>query len=119
MVTFLLTPFGRIIAGALGFLAFAGLVFGWYEVKISEAKKEVLSTFNQQQLEQTLKEKDALILQIQQLDKDKQDLQNKNSDLNKKLTDEESALNDFINSQKDTSLDPIFNKLLEQIRGNK
>ena len=51
MLAFLLTPFGRIVGYVAGGIMLVGLVFGWYELKIHEAKKEALASFNQMQLE--------------------------------------------------------------------
>lgn len=119
MISFLLSPFGKIISIIAGIIMIFGVVWGFYELKISEAKKQALSTFNQTQLEEVLKEKNNIILQMQTLQQDKQELEDQNSQLNDKVNADNLRIDQFINSLNDNTLDPIFNRLLNKLRNKK
>jgi uncharacterized protein HemX len=117
MIALLLTPFGKFLAAIVGLLALGAVIFGWYEVKISEAKKEALASFNQQQLEQAIADKNKYIAEMQTLQQDERNLENQNEQLNNQLQTQQTAIDSFINASKDTLLDPLFNQLLVQLRG--
>jgi predicted negative regulator of RcsB-dependent stress response len=119
MLAFLLTPFGRIVGYVAGGIMLAGLVFGWYELKIHEAKKEALASFNQMQLEEVIKEKDAMAAVNKTLATNLQQLQEQNSVLDGRVKESAGIANAAVDATKDDQLDPIFNQILGSLKGRK
>jgi hypothetical protein len=119
LITFLLSPFGKYIAAGVGILMLIGLAFGWYEVKISEAKHAALEQFNAQQLTQALKDKDTYIAQLKTVQAQLDAETAANAKLNDDIKLQDDQLQAFINSQNDIQNDPIFNQVLNQLKGKK
>jgi len=117
MLAFLLTPLGRIIGYAGVAVLLCGLAFGWYEIKINQAKSEALATFNQQQLEQVVKDQQTLLNQMKVIQDQGQALQQSTDNLNKSIKDQADKADLTIKNSTDTQLDPLFNDVVKEIRG--
>ena len=119
MLEFLLSPIGKIVGYAVGILTLLGLVFGFYEIKIAEAKAEALATFNQQQLTQALADEQTYMKQMQTLEADKEAIQARNILLNGEIKDQADSASHIITNSKDTQTDPLFNEVLKELKGAK
>jgi FtsZ-binding cell division protein ZapB len=117
MLAFLLSPFGKIVGYAVGILFIAGLIFGWYEMKIAEAKREALVQFNKTQLEEVVKEKNTLIDQMKALQDQQAALESENNKLNDALNEKSEKVITIIQKSKDNNFDPIFKNMIEGLRG--
>jgi len=91
--------------------------FGYVKLKEHEAAKEALLQFNQAQLEQTIKENKIYADHEKALQEQVDLLSKQNTDLNDQLQLKSDEVDAWINKQKDTNLDPIFNDMLKQMRG--
>jgi predicted nuclease with TOPRIM domain len=92
-------------------------VFGYVKLKEHEAAKEALLQFNQAQLEQTIKENKIYADHEKALQEQVDQLSKQNTELNNLLQLKSDQVEAWINNQKDTTLDPIFNDVLKQMRG--
>ena len=91
--------------------------FGYVKLKEHEAAKEASLQFNQAQLEQTIKENKIYADHEKALQEQVDQLSKQNTELNDQLQLKSDQVEAWINNQKDTTLDPIFNDVLKQMRG--
>lgn len=113
-------PLGKYIGiGAIVLFLIAG-AFGFIKIKEHEAAKAALLSFNQQQLELTIKQNKEYEKKIAELQKIADDLVVKNNELNSVVDTTSLETVQFIdNSKVSTKLDPIFNFTLDKIRDMK
>ena len=117
MLSFLLSPLGKYAFYAVGIILIIGAVFGWYEIKIAEAKREALASFNQKQLEEVVKEQNIIISQMSALKAQEEAITEQTNKLNDNIKNKISHAEIVIKNSKDHSLDPIFNQILKSLRG--
>ncbi len=108
---------GKIVGYALGLISLAGVIFGWYELQISNAKKEALISFNQKQLEQVVKDQKTLSDEMQNLQIKEKTIEDENTKLNNTIKDVSSAAELAIKNSTDKQFDPIFNQILKSLKG--
>lgn len=118
-LSFLLSPFGKIVGYIFAGLLLVSLVFGWYEVKISEAKREALATFNQHQLEEVVKAQKLYDDDLKILQDKEREIQDSISKLNEDVNKKADKADETIRNSNDKNLDPLFNEILKNLKGRK
>jgi len=110
-------PFRTIITYGLIIVFIIGIGFGYLKIKENEAAKEALLQFNKAQLEQVVKENNEYSVKLKALQSQLDVISKTNSDLTEKLQENTDKTDQWINTQKDVNLDPIFNETLKHLKG--
>jgi peptidoglycan hydrolase CwlO-like protein len=117
IVGFLTGPLGKIATYAGIVLVVVGIAFGYLKLKEHEAVQQATLQYNIEQLQQVQKQNDAYKAQIDTLQQQADVLVKQNDDLNKAVDTQKDEIDSFILNSNDQTLDPLFNQVLNKMKG--
>ena len=114
MLSFLLSPFGKIIEVGMIFLTLVSSYYLWK----SHIENLALAKFNQQQIEQTIKDQQEYNEKLKEIDKIQQDIIDKNKTNNDNLQNIVDSLNkkiDSLSSNKEPKSSSILKETVKHL----
>ncbi len=113
IVSFLMTPIGRMVGMGVGALLLVGVLLGLYKLHNDSIRREALAVYNRTQLEQLLKDQRDFISKMNELSELQKrtivDLQKQNDMLNTKL----SVVDTYLSSQEARNADKPSSEVLK------
>lgn len=120
MLSILTGVFGKYIMAAIGIIFLIGLFFGYVKLKEHDAVAAAALAYQNAQLQEVIKENKDHQDKLDKLVLSNKELQDKTDALNKELQDNTDTTTAWLNKQVvKTPLDPIFNEMLNKLRGLK
>lgn len=110
-------PLGKIFTYGTIILAVVGSAWGYLKYQEHEAAVAALIKFNAAQLAQTQADNAANAAKLKQALSDEAAIQAALDAANKQIADNTGKTIEWITTQKDTGLDPIFNLTLQKMKG--
>lgn len=103
-----------IVAGVVVMGSLTGIYYQWRK----GIEREALLEFNQKQIEQNLKDQEALKKRLEDIKKTQEDMVRKNAEDKKKFNTKISGINDIINSDgvDDRPASDIIKKTIDELR---
>lgn len=113
IVSFLMTPIGRMVGMGVGALLLVGVLLGLYKLHNDSIRREALAVYNRTQLEQLLKDQRDFISKMNELSELQKrtiaDLQKQNDMLNTKL----GVVDTYLSSQEARNADKPSSEVLK------
>lgn len=113
IVSFLMTPIGRMVGMGVGALLLVGVLLGLYKLHNDSIRREALAVYNRTQLEQLLKDQRDFISKMNELGELQKrtiaDLQKQNDMLNTKL----GVVDTYLSSQEARNADKPSSEVLK------
>ena len=113
IVSFLMTPIGRMVGMGMGALLLVGVLLGLYKLHNDSIRREALAVYNRTQLEQLLKDQRDFISKMNELGELQKrtiaDLQKQNDMLNTKL----GVVDTYLSSQEARNADKPSSEVLK------
>ncbi len=113
IVSFLMTPIGRMVGMGVGALLLVGVLLGLYKLHNDSIRREALAVYNRTQLKQLLKDQRDFISKMNELSELQKrtiaDLQKQNDMLNTKL----GVVDTYLSSQEARNADKPSSEVLK------
>ena len=113
IVSFLMSPIGRMVGMGVGALLLVGVLLGLYKLHNDSIRREALAVYNRTQLEQLLKDQRDFISKMNELGELQKrtiaDLQKQNDMLNTKL----GVVDTYLSSQEARNADKPSSEVLK------
>jgi len=113
IISFFMSPFGRIIGMGIGALMLLGTLAGIYKMHNDSIRREALALYNRNQLEQIIKDQNQFISKMNELSELQKstltNLQTQNDTLNRKL----GTIDDYLSSKEATAANKTSSDVLK------
>lgn len=114
VLTFITTPFGKIVSYIIGILLIIGIAFTALKIHDNNIRKEVLNKFNRQQIEATLESTKKLLKQNEEIIQNQNEILKSVKEKNDKLESSLTKIDEFLNAPETIKTDKESSNILKQ-----